>query len=136
VEKYKEIQEFSHVIHLVSKVTGIQKEKNSVLDLFANTFPAGTLSGTPKPKALELIAKYEKTTRDYYGGAIGFMNSAGILNFAIVIRSILSKNQTLHYRAGAGIVIHSDERGELNEITNKLGAIRKALELAQQTKLN
>lgn len=130
VQKYKEIQHFSHVIHLVSKVVGTQKEGKSLMDLFANSFPAGTLSGTPKPKALELIAKYEKTTRDYYGGTLGFMNTDGLMNFAIVIRSVLSKNQRLHYRAGAGIVLHSNEESELQEINNKLGAIRKALTLA------
>jgi len=129
ISSYKEVQRFSHVIHLVSKVTG-QLQETSSLALFSGTFPAGTLSGTPKPKALELIQRYEGNTRDYYGGAIGFISTNGDLNLAIVIRSILSKNDQLHYRAGAGIVLDSIPENELQEVYNKLGAVQKAISAA------
>ncbi len=133
IESYKEVQHFSHVIHLVSKVTG-QMLENDPLPLFSGTFPAGTLSGTPKPKALELIQLYENNTRDYYGGAIGFLGIDGSMNLAIVIRSILSKNNTLHYRAGAGVVLDSIPENELQEVHNKLGAVRKAIQSANEAK--
>lgn len=136
IEKLKEIQQFSHVIHLVSKVTGYLQDQHQAFELFTDTFPAGTLSGTPKPRALELISKHEKTSRDYYGGALGFFGFNGDVNAAITIRSMLSKGNTLHYRAGAGIVLHSDEDSELQEITNKLGAVRKAIRVAAQSKSN
>lgn len=129
IDSYKEIQQFSHVIHLVSKVTGNLIDREP-LPLFSGTFPAGTLSGTPKPKALELIQKYEDNTRDYYGGAIGFLGIDGSMNLAIVIRSILSKNNELHYRAGAGVVLDSIPENELQEVHNKLGAVRKAIQAA------
>ncbi len=127
VENYKEIQGFSHVYHIVSKVTGLIDSKHP-LHLFSDSFPAGTLSGSPKPKALELISKYENNTRDYYGGAIGFISSSGDMNMAIVIRSILSQNNVLNYRAGAGIVIDSVPENECQEIQNKLKAVRTAIE--------
>lgn len=135
VEKYKEIQHFSHVIHLVSKVKAHMNNSSQFVQLFSDTFPAGTLSGTPKPKALELIAKHETKTRDYYGGAIGSISFNGNVNMAIIIRSILSQNNTLHYRAGAGVVIHSDEESELQEVNNKLSAVRKALDVAEHLTL-
>ena len=132
VKSYKEIQHFSHVIHLVSKVIGTCKNE-SALSVFNGTFPAGTLSGTPKPKALELINKYEPRKRDYYGGAIGFIGFDGNINLAIIIRSVFSKNNLLHYRAGAGIVLNSIAENELQEVTNKLGAIRLAIQKANTT---
>lgn len=131
VEKYKEVQFFSHIIHLVSKVTGIVKEKSSTMSLVASTFPAGTLSGAPKHKALQLIEKIEKTNRGFYGGAIGFMDFQGNFNHAIMIRTFLSKDHQLHYQAGAGIVESSDEESEMQEVHNKLGALTKALDLAE-----
>lgn len=130
IASYKEVQHFSHVIHLVSKVAGEIRDSESALDLFSGTFPAGTLSGTPKPKALELISRYESKPRDYYGGAIGFVNPNGNMNLAIVIRSIFSRNNTLHYRAGAGVVIDSLPENELQEVNNKLGAVRRAITAA------
>jgi anthranilate synthase component 1 len=130
VETYKEIQYFSHVIHLVSKVEGNLEKNGESLRIFADTFPAGTLSGAPKYKAMELIDRYEKENRGYYGGAIGFFKLNGELNHAITIRSFLSKNNTLYYQAGAGIVIGSDEDSELQEVTNKSEALRKAIEMA------
>ncbi|MBC7641085.1 MAG: anthranilate synthase component I family protein [Flavobacterium sp.] len=132
VEKYCEVQFFSHVIHLVSKVTGNLHEKATTMQVVADTFPAGTLSGAPKHKAMQLIEKYEKTNRDFYGGAIGFMDFDGNFNHAIMIRTLLSKNHQLHYQAGAGIVSSSDEENELQEVYNKLRALNKALEIAEK----
>ena len=131
VKTNREVQFFSHVIHLVSKVTGIKKVETPTFQLVADTFPAGTLSGAPKHKALELIEKYEKENRSFYGGAIGFMDFEGNFNHAIIIRSFLSKNHTLYYQAGAGIVAVSDEDKELQEVYNKLGALTEALEIAE-----
>lgn len=132
VEKYKEIQFFSHVIHLVSKVTAQKKAGTSTMQMVADTFPAGTLSGAPKHKAMELIEKFENVNRDFYGGAIGFMDFKGNFNHAIMIRSFLSKNHQLHYQAGAGIVAVSNEENELQEVYNKLGALTRALEIAEE----
>lgn len=131
VEKYKEVQFFSHVIHLVSKVTGKLKPNNPFMELVAKTFPAGTLTGAPKYKAMQLIESIEKTNRSFYGGAIGFMDFEGNFNHAIMIRSFLSKNHTLHFQAGAGIVADSSEDNETQEVYNKLGALQKALDLAE-----
>ena len=131
VETYKEIQFFSHVIHLVSKVTAKKKSGTSTMQVVADTFPAGTLSGAPKHKAMQLIEKFENVNRDFYGGAIGFMDFKGNFNHAIVIRSFLSKNHRLHYQAGAGIVSGSKEENELQEVYNKLGALTRALEIAE-----
>jgi len=131
VENYKEIQFFSHVIHLVSKVIGKKYEDAITFQIVADTFPAGTLSGAPKHKAMQLIEKYEKTNRAFYGGAIGFMDFKGNFNHAIIIRSFLSKNHRLFYQAGAGIVSKSNAESELQEVYNKLGALKNALELAE-----
>ncbi|TPD67252.1 anthranilate synthase component I family protein [Flavobacterium microcysteis] len=131
VDTYKEVQFFSHVIHLVSKVTGNLKENATTMNVVASTFPAGTLSGAPKHKALQLIETIEKTNRGFYGGAIGFMDFSGNFNHAIMIRTFLSKNHQLHCQAGAGIVESSDEESEMQEVYNKLGALTKALDLAE-----
>lgn len=131
VETYREVQYFSHVIHLVSKVTGMKKPDISTLKIVADTFPAGTLSGAPKHRAMQLIEQYEKTSRGYYGGAIGFMDFKGNFNHAIMIRTFLSKNHELHFQAGAGLVAASDAEDELQETYNKLGALNKALEIAE-----
>jgi anthranilate synthase component 1 len=130
VETYREVQYFSHVIHLVSKVTAQIKESVSTMEVVADTFPAGTLSGAPKHMAMELIEKYEPTPRGYYGGAIGFMDFSGNFNHAIMIRTFLSKNHRLYFQAGAGIVAASSAESENQETYNKLGALNKALELA------
>lgn len=130
VEIYKEVQTFSHVIHLVSTVTGNIRKGSTPFSLFANTFPAGTLSGAPKHKAIELIIDMEPTQRGYYGGGIGYIGLDGSLNHAITIRSFFSKNGMLTYQAGAGVVIGSTEEGELQEVNNKLNALRLALEQA------
>jgi len=132
VDTNREIQFFSHVIHLVSKVTATLKEGSNTLQVVADTFPAGTLSGAPKHMAMQLIEKYEAVNRDFYGGAIGFMDFSGNFNHAIIIRSFLSKNHNLHYQAGAGIVAGSEPEKELQEVYNKLGALTKALELAEE----
>lgn len=131
VENYREVQFFSHVIHLVSKVTGLKKKDIPTMKVVADTFPAGTLSGAPKHMAMQLIEKYEKTSRGYYGGAIGFMDFNGNFNHAIMIRTFLSKNHHLHYQAGAGLVAASNPENELQETYNKLGALTKALEIAE-----
>lgn len=131
VEKYKEVQFFSHVIHLVSKVTGKLKNSTNFMNLVANTFPAGTLTGAPKVRAMELIEEMEQTNRSFYGGAIGFMDFKGNFNHAIMIRSFLSKNHKLYFQAGAGIVESSLEENETQEVYNKLSALQKALDLAE-----
>ncbi len=136
VEVFAETQFYSHVIHLVSKVTGrvnspgLQVEEG--INVFSDTFPAGTLSGAPKHRAMQIIAECEGNNREYYGGAIGFIGFNGDINQAIVIRSFLSRDNRLYYRAGAGVVINSDEEGELQEVNNKLAALKKALQLAQE----
>ncbi|RMB56186.1 anthranilate synthase component I family protein [Dokdonia sinensis] len=131
VETYREVQFFSHVIHLVSKVTGTMHKDSNTLQVVADTFPAGTLSGAPKHNAMQLLEKYENRNRTFYGGAIGFMDFSGNFNHAIIIRSFLSKNHALHFQAGAGVVSGSDPSKELQEVYNKLGALQKALELAE-----
>ena len=131
VVEYRQVQFFSHVIHLVSKVTGKMHDKTATIQIVADTFPAGTLSGAPKHNAMQLIEKYENTNRNFYGGAIGFMDFDGNFNHAIMIRTFLSKNHQLHYQAGAGIVANSDEESEMQEVYNKLGALDKALEMAE-----
>ncbi|MFT4566582.1 MAG: anthranilate synthase component 1 [Saprospiraceae bacterium] len=131
VDVYKEIQYFSHVIHLVSKVTGRLKKGSTAFEVFADTFPAGTLSGAPKFKAMSLINTYEKDSRSFYGGGIGLIFFNGNLNHAIIIRSFLSKGGTLTRQAGAGIVIGSREEGELQEVNHKLAALKKAIVLAE-----
>ncbi len=128
----KHLQHFSHVIHLVSIVKGNLRKESSPIMALADSFPAGTLSGAPKYKAIELITKYEQQTRGFYGGAIGYVNFNGDLNMAIMIRSLMSRNNKLHYQAGAGIVIGSVEENELQEVENKLGAINEAIEMAEQ----
>jgi len=132
VEVFKEVQFFSHVIHLVSKVIGKVKSGNSAIQIFADTFPAGTLTGAPKYKAMQLIAANENVSRSFYGGAVGFMDFNGNFNHAILIRTFLSKNQQLFYQAGAGIVVNSSEENELQEVYNKLSALDKALSLAEK----
>ena len=130
VEVFKEIQYFSHVIHLVSTVTG--QLKGNPIEIVGDTFPAGTLSGAPKYKAMQLIDTYENQSRGFYGGAVGIIGLDGSVNLAIAIRSFVSKNKTLYYQAGAGIVIHSEEEKELQEVNNKLAALKKALILAEK----
>ena len=131
VTHYREVQYYSHVIHLVSEVTGRVKKDQNPFELLAKTFPAGTLSGAPKFKAMEIIDAYEPTARSYYGGGIGFMGFDGSCNHAIMIRTFLSRNNTLTYQAGAGVVAASVPENELQEVNNKLNALKKAIELAQ-----
>jgi anthranilate synthase component I len=131
VEVYAEIQYFSHVIHMVSAVTGELREARSALDVYGDTFPAGTLSGAPKHRAMQIIDACEPTPRSFYGGAIGFIGFDGSLNHAIIIRSVLSKDNTLTYQAGAGVVISSSRDGELDEVTHKVAAMRHAIRNAQ-----
>ncbi len=130
VEEYREIQFYSHVIHMVSKVSGVLTEDANTIRILAESFPAGTLSGAPKYRAMELIDLYEGKRRGYYGGAIGFLRFNGDINHAIMIRSFLSRDHRLYYRAGAGVVSESTEEGELQEVNNKLAALKSAIEMA------
>ena len=131
VQQYRQIQYYSHVIHLVSEVTGRVREGSNPFDLLARTFPAGTLSGAPKFKAMMLIDAYEPTQRSYYGGGIGFMGFDGSCNHAIMIRTLLSRNNHLIYQAGAGVVAASDPESELQEVNNKLNALKAAIVVAK-----
>jgi anthranilate synthase component I len=130
VSKYKQINYYSHVIHLVSEVIGDVKQDTKPFELLASTFPAGTLSGAPKHKAMQLINEYETTNRSYYGGAIGSIGFNGSINHAIMIRTFLSQNNTLVYQAGAGVVAASNPESELQEVNNKLNALKQAIVLA------
>ena len=132
VETYKEVQYYSHVIHLVSKVTGEMKSDASFMDIVAETFPAGTLSGAPKIRAMEIIEENESTPRGFYGGAVGFMDFNGNFNHAIMIRSFMSKNNMLKFQAGAGIVAQSKPENELQEVFNKIGALEHAIKEAER----
>ena len=132
VEVYKEVQYYSHVIHLVSKVTGTLAEGNHPFEIVASTFPAGTLSGAPKHRAMQLIDEYEGVKRGYYGGAIGFMGFNGDFNHAITIRSFLSQNNKLFYQAGGGIVAKSSPENELQEVYNKVAALETAVKSANE----
>jgi anthranilate synthase component I len=131
VETFKEVQFFSHVIHLVSKVTGHLQKGVNPLQMVADTFPAGTLSGAPKHNAMTIINRLEPTNRAIYGGAIGFMDFEGNFNHAIAIRTFLSKGDTLFFQAGMGVVAKSVVESEMQEIHNKLAALRRALEVAE-----
>ena len=131
IETLKQIQYFSHVIHLVSKVTAKLKASDQTLKTFVDTFPAGTLSGAPKFKAIELIHEIENCNRSFYGGAIGYLDFEGNFNHAIMIRSFLSKNHLLTFQAGAGVVESSNLENENQEVFNKLQALAQALKLAQ-----
>jgi anthranilate synthase component 1 len=131
VTQYKKINYYSHVIHMVSEVKGKVGEEKNPFKLLAVSFPAGTLSGAPKFKAMQLIDKYEPTVRSFYGGAIGSIGFDGSCNHAIMIRTFLSKNNTLICQAGGGIVAASKPEGELQEVNNKLNALKQAIVLAQ-----
>jgi len=130
VDVFREVQYYSHVLHLVSSVSGDLKPDTKVIQLFADTFPAGTLSGAPKIKAMQLIDQIEPHDRGPYGGCLGYIGFDGSFNQAITIRSFVSKNNTLYYQAGAGIVAKSDEESELQEVNNKLAALKMAVDVA------
>ncbi|MDR1809739.1 MAG: anthranilate synthase component I family protein [Prevotella sp.] len=134
VEFYKNVQFYSHVIHLVSRVSGVVNEDVNNIALFADTFPAGTLSGAPKVRAMQLIRDIEKMMRGVYGGCIGYIGFNGDLNQAITIRTFLSKNNTLYYQAGGGIVSKSKPETEVLEVKNKLGALTRAVKAAEKLK--
>lgn len=132
VKAFKEVQYYSHLIHLVSHVSGKLKPGVSAFKVVADTYPAGTLSGAPKYRAMEIIDENENIKRSFYSGAIGFLGFNGDFNHAIMIRSFLSKNNTLHYQAGAGIVAGSVPESELKEVDTKISALRRAFELAEE----
>ena len=131
VDFYKDLQYYSHVIHLVSRVSGELDAGADPVKAFIDTFPAGTLSGAPKVKAMQLISRYEPHNRGAYGGCIGFISMNGSLNQAITIRTFVSRNGELWFQAGGGIVARSDEEYELQEVNNKLGALRRAIMMAE-----
>ncbi|HOV83555.1 MAG TPA: anthranilate synthase component I family protein [Paludibacteraceae bacterium] len=135
VEAFREVQYYSHVLHLVSNVSGKLRPETNVIKLFADTFPAGTLSGAPKIKAMQLIDEIEPHDRGPYGGCIGYLGFDESFNQAIVIRSFISKNNTLYYQAGAGIVAKSNEGSELQEVNNKLAALKQAIEVASSVSI-
>ncbi len=130
VDFYKEAQYYSHVIHLVSRVSGQLKKDTNPMKAFFDTFPAGTLSGAPKERAMQLISDIEKHNRGAYGGCIGFIGLNGNTNQAITIRTFVSRNNELWYQAGAGIVSMSTEEGELQEVNNKMRGLKKAIDMA------
>ena len=134
IEYYKNVQFYSHVIHLVSRVSGIVDKDRDNITVFADTFPAGTLSGAPKVRAMQLIRDIESQMRGAYGGCIGYIGFNGDLNQAITIRTFLSKNNTLYYQAGGGIVSKSNPETEVMEVKNKLGALTKAVKFAVELK--
>jgi anthranilate synthase component 1 len=131
VEVYREVQYYSHVLHLVSKVTAKLQPGTAAFKVVGDTFPAGTLSGAPKYRAMELIDEIENSSRGFYGGAIGHMSFNGDYNHAIMIRSFLSKDNSLRFQAGAGVVADSVPASELQEVENKLMALNRALILAE-----
>jgi anthranilate synthase component 1 len=131
VDFYKDIQFYSHVIHLVSRVSGTLDDGADPIKAFIDTFPAGTLSGAPKVRAMQLISENEPHNRGAYGGCIGFIGMNGSLNQAITIRTFVSRNNELWFQAGGGIVAKSDEEYELQEVNNKLGALRRAILMAE-----
>lgn len=131
---YKEPQYYSHVIHLVSRVSGTLNEGADHIKAFVDTFPAGTLSGAPKVRAMQLISEIEPHNRGAYGGCIGFIGFNGDLNQAITIRTFVSRNNELWFQAGGGIVAHSQDEYELQEVNNKLGALKKAIDMAASLK--
>ena len=132
VDFYKDLQYYSHVIHLVSRVSGELNEEADPIKAFIDTFPAGTLSGAPKVRAMQLISEYEPHNRGAYGGCIGIIGLDGSLNQAITIRTFVSRNGELWFQAGGGIVAKSNEDYELQEVNNKLGALRRAINLAEE----
>jgi anthranilate synthase component 1 len=134
VDFYKEVQYYSHVIHLVSRVSGDINPESDPIRTYIDTFPAGTLSGAPKVRAMQLITDIEKHNRGAYGGCIGFIGLNGDLNQAITIRSFVSRGNVLYFQAGAGIVAQSNDERELQEVNSKLGALKKAIDMAEQLK--
>ncbi len=132
IDFYKDMQYYSHVIHLVSRVSGELDNDADPVKAFIDTFPAGTLSGAPKVRAMQLISEYEPHNRGAYGGCIGFIGFNGDLNQAITIRTFVSRNGELWFQAGGGIVAKSDVEYELQEVNNKLGALRKAIQMAEK----
>ncbi len=131
VDRFREVEYYSHVIHMVSAVRATLDSDHNPMRILGDTFPAGTLTGAPKFRAMEIIDDLECESRGFYGGAIGFFSLHGKVNHAIFIRSFVSRNNSLHYQAGCGVVAMSEAERELAEVDNKLGALRKAIALAQ-----
>ena len=135
MESYKQIQFYSHVIHLVSRVSGtLPANGSNTIKIFADTFPAGTLTGAPKVRAMQLVRDIEPHGRGLYGGCIGYIGLDGSINQAITIRSFVSQGNVLYYQAGAGIVSSSVESSERQEVNNKLHALKRAIDAAAEMK--
>jgi anthranilate synthase component 1 len=135
VDVFREVQFYSHVVHLVSKVSGQLRRTEDVIHILGDTFPAGTLTGAPKYRAMQLLDQYEPHRRGFYGGAIGVIGSQGQCVHAIMIRTFYSAQHTLHYQAGGGVVAYSDEQAEVQEVASKLGALRRAITAAEEIRL-
>lgn len=134
VAQFMTVEKYSHVMHLVSKVRGDLDPDRSAVDVVRATFPAGTLSGAPKPRAMEIIEEIENTKRGLYGGVVGYFDFAGNMDLAIAIRTALIKAGTAYVQAGAGIVADSDPESEYQECVNKAGAVLRAIAGAEQLK--
>jgi anthranilate synthase component 1 len=123
------VERYSHVMHLVSNITADIEPGHDAFDLFAASFPAGTLSGAPKIRAMEIIAELEDEPRGPYGGAAGYFSFDGNMDFCICIRMAVAEHGRLTVRAGAGIVADSDPEDEHRETLNKAGAMARSIEL-------
>ena len=132
VESFAHVERYSHVMHLVSTVKGTLAQDRDSFSLLKATFPAGTLSGAPKVRAMELIAEYEKSPRGIYGGAAGYFSLTGDMDFAIVIRTLVKEGSTLTMRSGAGIVADSNPEREYDETVNKAKAVFEAVKFAEE----
>ena len=126
------VERYSHVMHIVSNVTGQQKPNTSAIDVLRATFPAGTLSGAPKIRAMEIIDELEPVKRGVYGGAVGYLSWNGNMDTAIAIRTAVIKDKVLHIQAGAGVVADSIPQSEWDETMNKGRAVFRAVAMATQ----
>ena len=135
VNEFMQIRRFSHIMHLVSTVTGKLRAGQSVIDVFRATFPAGTLSGAPKPKALEIIEALEPSNRGLFGGVVGYFDFAGNADLAIAIRTAFIRDSMAHVQAGAGIVLDSDPQSEYEETLNKAKATLTAISAANSMRI-
>jgi anthranilate synthase component 1 len=130
VSNFKSIEKYSHVMHIISRVHGKLKADHTSVDAFRSAFPAGTVSGAPKIRAMEIIHELEHEKRGFYAGAIGYFDHSGNMDMAIAIRTMLAKDGKIYYQAGAGIVADSDPETEYQETLNKGHALRQAIEQA------
>jgi anthranilate synthase component 1 len=130
VTEFMQIHRYSHIMHLVSTVEGELREGQTAVDAFKATFPAGTLSGAPKPRALEIIDELEEAARGVYGGVVGYFDFAGNADLAIAIRTAFIRDGIARVQAGAGVVLDSQPESEYQETVNKAGAPARAVAAA------